>query len=66
MTSEIRESLSTAVETGRWANGDKLTQQQRENSLQAIIAWDAHFGEETNEPFRVQKGGKLNRKINKS
>ncbi len=65
MTPEIREKLSTAVETGVWPDGSKLNQQQKAYSMQAIIAWDAHYGELTDEPFRVQKGGKLNRKVNK-
>ena len=42
ITPEIHENLKTAVEIGRWANGDRLTPEQIENSLQAIIfslAW---------------------------
>jgi len=66
MTPEIRESLSTAVEIGRWPDGSKLTEQQKSSSMQAIIAWDAHYGQITDEPFKVQKGGKLNKKINKA
>jgi len=66
MTPEVRERLSTAVEIGRWPDGSKLTEQQKSSSMQAIIAWDAHFGKTTDEPFKVQKGGKLNHKINKA
>jgi len=40
MTPEIHESLKLAVELGKWPNGDRLTQQQVELCLQAIIAWD--------------------------
>ena len=40
ITPEIHENLKSAVETGRWANGDRLTPQQLEHSLQAIIAWE--------------------------
>ena len=47
ITPEIHENLKTAVETGRWANGDKLSQEQVENCLQAIIAYEAlHLREE--------------------
>jgi len=63
MNPEIREKLAAAVETGRWPDGSKLSDQQKASSMQAIIAWDSKFGEKTDEPFRVQKGGKLNRKV---
>ena len=42
ITPEIHENLKTAVEIGRWANGDRLTPEQIEHSLQAIIAYEAH------------------------
>mgnify|MGYP003652835516 CR=1 FL=1 len=41
ITPEIHENLKTAVETGRWPNGDKLSQKQVAHSLQAIIAYEA-------------------------
>ena len=66
MTAETRENLSTAIEIGRWPDGSKLTEQQKASSMQAIIAWDSYYGEKTTEPFRVQKGGKFNRIVNKS
>jgi uncharacterized protein YeaC (DUF1315 family) len=40
ITPEIHEKLKDAVATGRWANGDKLTPEQLENSMQAVIAWE--------------------------
>jgi uncharacterized protein YeaC (DUF1315 family) len=40
MSPELHASLKTAVELGRWPNGDRLTPQQREHCLQAVIAWD--------------------------
>lgn len=40
MTPEVHESLKLAVELGKWPNGDRLTQQQVELCLQAVIAWD--------------------------
>ena len=47
ITPEIHENLKTAVEIGRWANGDRLTPEQLEHSLQAIIAYEArHLSEE--------------------
>jgi Uncharacterized protein conserved in bacteria len=47
MSPELHASLKTAVELGRWPNGDRLTPAQREYCLQAIIAWDElHLPEE--------------------
>ncbi|TNE81557.1 MAG: DUF1315 family protein [Gammaproteobacteria bacterium] len=41
ITPDIYENLKLAVETGKWPDGTRLTPEQRENSLQAIIAYDA-------------------------
>ncbi len=43
MTPEIHQALKTAVELGHWENGEKLTSNQREHCLQAIIAYDKAF-----------------------
>lgn len=40
ITSDIYQSLKLAVEIGKWADGNKLTAEQRELSLQAMIAWE--------------------------
>ena len=40
LTPDIYESLKLAVEIGKWSDGRKLTQEQRELSLQALIAWE--------------------------
>lgn len=40
ITPEIYLNLKSAVETGRWPNGDRLTQAQLENSMQAVIGWE--------------------------
>lgn len=40
ITPEIYESLKTAVEIGKWSDGRKLTAEQKELSLQAVIAWE--------------------------
>jgi uncharacterized protein YeaC (DUF1315 family) len=46
ITPEIYENLKTAVETGRWPDGNRLTKDQLEMSMQAIIAYDhQHHGE---------------------
>jgi uncharacterized protein YeaC (DUF1315 family) len=40
MTPEIHQSLKLAVELGKWPSGERLTQEQLELCLQAVIAWD--------------------------
>ena len=37
---EVYQSLKQAIELGKWSDGRKLTQEQKELSLQAIIAWE--------------------------
>lgn len=34
------ERLKTAVELGKWPNGERLSPQQRELSMQAVIAYE--------------------------
>ncbi|MED5611327.1 MULTISPECIES: YeaC family protein [Pseudomonas] len=40
ITPEIYEGLKLAVEIGKWPDGRKLTQEQKELCLQAMIAWE--------------------------
>ncbi|MDF2182753.1 DUF1315 family protein [Neptuniibacter sp. CAU 1671] len=40
MTPEMHQSLQRAVELGKWPDGRKLTQEQREICLRAVIAYD--------------------------
>jgi uncharacterized protein YeaC (DUF1315 family) len=39
MSPAIYQSLKQAVEKGKWPDGTPLTAEQRESSLQAVIAW---------------------------
>ena len=40
MTPATHQSLKTAIELGKWPNGERLTPAQQQHCLQAIIAWD--------------------------
>ncbi|MET1078408.1 MAG: DUF1315 family protein [Pseudomonas sp.] len=40
ITPEIYHNLKLAVEIGKWPDGRKLTLEQKELSLQAVIAWE--------------------------
>ncbi|MCL4145756.1 UNVERIFIED_CONTAM: hypothetical protein GTU68_057744 [Idotea baltica] len=42
ITPDIYNKLKSAVELGKWPDGTQLTPMQKENTLQAIIAYDAH------------------------
>ncbi len=39
MTPEVYESLKRAVELGKWPDGRRLAPEQRQECLQAVIAW---------------------------
>ncbi|MHB9805928.1 YeaC family protein [Pantoea ananatis] len=45
LTPEIYERLVLAVETGKWPDGVALTQQQRDNSLQLVMMWQARHND---------------------
>ncbi|RUO65269.1 hypothetical protein SAMN06297229_1343 [Pseudidiomarina planktonica] len=61
---ETFERLVTAVETGRWPDGAMLSEPQKEQTLQLIIAYQAKYlpGDE---PFRVGADGQLVTKTKK-
>ena len=47
MSPEIYQSLIRSVEMGKWPDGRTVTPQQRENAMQAIIAWgESHLLEQ--------------------
>ncbi|MEZ5572460.1 MAG: DUF1315 family protein [Halioglobus sp.] len=39
MTPDVYQRLLRAVESGKWPDGKRLTERQRGNAMQAIIAW---------------------------
>lgn len=41
VTPEIYQRMKAAIETGKWPDGSPVSEQQRENCLQLVIAWDA-------------------------
>lgn len=58
ITPDIHQKLKTAVELGKWADGNVLTSQQRDLCLQAVIMFDAK-----NLPEHEQVGYIDNRKL---
>lgn len=41
MTPEVYQRLSTAVELGKWPDGVALTAEQKANTLQLVMLWQA-------------------------
>lgn len=58
ITPEIYASLKRAVEIGRWPDGRRLTDEQRQLSLQAVIAWEAQYLPETERTGYIDRGSK--------
>jgi uncharacterized protein YeaC (DUF1315 family) len=58
MTPEVYQRLKNAVELGRWPDGRRLTEQQREQSLQAVIAWGERHLPASQRVGYVDKGRK--------
>ena len=47
ITPEIYENLKRAIELGKWPDGKVLSKEQKEHSMQALIAYEElHFTEE--------------------
>jgi uncharacterized protein YeaC (DUF1315 family) len=40
ITPEIYQNLKRAVELGKWPTGDRLSKEQRETCMQAVIAYE--------------------------
>ncbi|ENX3945216.1 YeaC family protein [Photobacterium damselae] len=59
MTPTIYEQLSRAVETGKWANGVQLTDEQRSNAMQVMMIYQSRFNQEA-QHMTVAQGGELN------
>lgn len=58
MTPEIYQRLVTAVETGKWADGVALTPEQKENSLQLVLLWQAKHNDDP-QHMSVARGGEI-------
>lgn len=43
MTEEVYQRLATAVALGKWPDGVALTPEQKENSLQLVMLWQARY-----------------------
>jgi len=60
----IYEQLKEAVETGKWTNGNKLSEEQKAHSLQLVMAYQSQFNDQP-EHFTIAKGGEIHMKSKK-
>ncbi len=58
LTPEIVDRLRTAVEIGKWPNGDRLTPEQRSTSMQAVLIWEMKHLPENQRTGYIDKGKK--------
>ncbi|MCH8538417.1 MAG: YeaC family protein [Alkalimonas sp.] len=58
MSSETYQKLADAVATGRWADGSQLSEQQRAQSMQLVMAYQARVLR-SDEPFTIGADGQM-------
>lgn len=58
MPPETYKSLVRSVEIGKWPDGRPVTSEQRENAMQAIIAWGEHHLSERDRIGYIEKKAK--------
>ncbi|WP_345847207.1 YeaC family protein [Shewanella algae] len=58
MPVEVYERLRSAAEIGKWEDGTVLTEEQRENTLQLVMLYQARRLDQT-EHFTIGAGGQI-------
>ncbi|WP_260258879.1 YeaC family protein [Vibrio intestinalis] len=58
ITPEAYQRLLYAVETGKWPEGETLTQQQRDSCMQAVMLYQSKHNSEA-EHMTVAQGGEI-------
>lgn len=58
MTPEVYDRLRQAVETGKWPDGNPLSEEQKENCLQAVLLYQSKVAQ-TNEHMTVGNSGEI-------
>lgn len=59
LTPAIYQQLMSAIELGKWSNGERISNAQLESALQATIAYRAKHDLDTGELFSVDASGEL-------
>ena len=58
MSPEVYQNLKRALEMGKWPDGRLLTRQQRDETMQAVIAWGERHLPENERVGYIDKGHK--------
>lgn len=58
VTPEVFENLKYVVETGKWQNGRIATQEQKDNALQLVIAYQSKI-EKSTQHFTIGEDGEM-------
>lgn len=58
ITPEIYSNLKRAIEIGKWADGRKLSQQQKESCMEAVLNYEQRFVPETERVGYIDRGSK--------
>ena len=58
MTPEMYRNLRSAVELGKWPDGQALSPEQKQNAMQAVIAWGERHLPEAERVGYIDKGHK--------
>ncbi|MCK7458608.1 YeaC family protein [Idiomarina aminovorans] len=58
MNQDVYERLVQAVETGKWPDGNRLSHEQRENSIQLVMAYQARYVS-SDEAFTINANGEI-------
>ena len=58
MTPEVYENLRNAVETGKWPDGNALSEEQKSNSMQAVLMYQAQV-EQSDQHMTIGKNGEV-------
>ncbi|MFN4290756.1 MAG: YeaC family protein [Permianibacter sp.] len=59
MTPEIREKLTRAVELGKWPDGVRLSDAQRETIIEALMLWQARYQPDRAEAYTIDENGEM-------
>ncbi|WP_372880426.1 YeaC family protein [Psychromonas sp.] len=54
----LYQQLRQAVETGKWLDGNKLTEEQKAHSLQLLMAYQSQFNAQP-EHFTIAQSGEI-------
>lgn len=58
LTPELLVAFRRAIETGKWPDGRRVSEEQRATCMQAVIAWEHRHLPETERTGYIDKGEK--------